>query len=341
MSELKIRTPTLSFVEHYPQFRKMADQQLKVLWFWDEIKLEKDIQDILVNMTEAERHGVITVLRLFTLYELFAGADHWCGTMLKRYPRPEIQAMCTVFGSIELGVHQPFYARLNELLNLNTDDFYLSYVNDPILKERIEFVESLVDNDDESELGQLISTAAFSMVEGAVLYSSFAFLKHFQSQGKNKVVNTVRGINFSAVDENMHSEGGAALFKQHKQELLEHEKNKGVDDNLAESYLKSRLIDIASKIREHEYRIIDMIFEKGKIDGITDVQLKHFVDSRLNVCMVNLGYEKIYDVKYNPIADWFYNGLNNYQFVDFFSGQGREYQRNWDSERFVWKRKEK
>jgi ribonucleotide reductase beta subunit family protein with ferritin-like domain len=52
--------------------------------------------------------------------------------------------------------------------------------------------------------------------------------------------------------------------------------------------------------------------------------------------MVNLGYEKLYEVKYNPIADWFYNGLNNYQFVDFFSGQGREYQRNWDSERFVW-----
>jgi ribonucleotide reductase beta subunit family protein with ferritin-like domain len=336
MSELKIRTPTLSFVEHYPQFREMADRQLKVLWFWDEIKLEKDIQDILVNMTESERHGVITVLRLFTLYELFAGADHWCGKMLQRYPRPEIQAMCTVFGSIELGVHQPFYARLNELLNLNTDEFYLSYVKDPILRERIEFVESLVDNNDPSELGQLISTAAFSMIEGAVLYSSFAFLKHFQSQGKNKVVNTVRGINFSAVDENMHSEGGAALFKQHKLELLESERNKGISDNLTEQYLLSRLHDIANKIREHEYRIIDMIFEKGKIDGITDVQLKHFVDSRLNVCLSNLGYDKLYEVKYNPIADWFYNGLNNYQFVDFFSGQGREYQRNWDAERFVW-----
>lgn len=336
MYDLKIRTPTLSFVEHYPQFRQMADQQLKVLWFWDEIKLEKDIQDILVNMTESERHGVITVLRLFTLYELFAGADHWCGTMLKRYPRPEIQAMCTVFGSIELGVHQPFYARLNELLNLNTDDFYLGYVNDPILKERIEFVESLVSNEDDSELGQLISTAAFSMIEGAVLYSSFAFLKHFQTQGKNKLTNTVRGINFSAVDENMHSEGGAALFKQHKAELFEKDLYVGGVDEL----IKSNLTTIANKIREHEYRIIDMTFEKGKIDGITDVQLKHFVDSRLNVCMVNLGYDKLYEVKYNPIADWFYNGLNNYQFVDFFSGQGREYQRNWDAKRFVWKRKE-
>lgn len=327
----KITTPTISFVEHYPQFRKMADDQLKVIWYWDEIKLEKDIQDILVNMTDAERHGVITVLRLFTLYELFAGADHWCGMMLKRYPRPEIQAACTVFGSVELGVHQPFYARLNELLNLNTDEFYLSYVKDPILKERIEFVEKLVENKSESDFDKLISTASFSMIEGAVLYSSFAFLKHFQSQGKNKIVNTVRGINFSAVDENMHSVGGAELFKAHAKELQEI-----VDyDVMAEA--RTKLVEVAHKIREHEYRIIDMIFEKGKIEGITDLQLKHFVDSRLNLCMNNMGLEKIYDVKYNPIAEWFYKGINNYQFVDFFSGQGREYQRNWDSERFVWK----
>ena len=140
LSKPQIRTRTLSFVEHYPQFREMADEQLKIMWFADEIKLEKDVQDILVNMTESERHGVITVLRLFTLYELFAGSEHWCNAMMKRYPRPEIQAMCSVFGAFELGVHQPFYARLNELLNLNTDEFYLSYVNDPILNDRIEFV---------------------------------------------------------------------------------------------------------------------------------------------------------------------------------------------------------
>lgn len=331
MSNLpKICTPTLSFVEHYPQFRKMADQQLKVLWFWDEIKLEKDVQDILVNMTEAERHGVITVLRLFTLYELFAGSDHWCGMMLKRYPRPEVQAMCTVFGSIELGVHQPFYARLNELLNLNTDDFYLGYVNDPVLKERIEFIDDMINTKGDTEFDKALSTASFSMVEGAVLYTSFAYLKHFQSQGKNKIMNTVRGINFSAVDENQHSEGGAALFKQHWTEA------KQLDTSLSDDDMVSALKEVAEKIREHEYRIIDMIFEKGVVKGITANQLKHFVDSRLNLCMVNLGFEKLYEVKYNPIADWFYNGLNNYQFVDFFSGQGREYQRNWDAERFTW-----
>lgn len=324
----KIRTKTLSFVEHYPQFRKLADDQLKVLWFANEIKVEKDVQDILVNMTEAERHGVITVLRLFTLYELFAGSEQWSNVMMKRYPRPEIQAMASVFGAFELGVHQPFYSKLNELLNLNTDEFYLGYVDDPVLKERMDFVEEIIKGKSKGELDQLISTAAFSFIEGAVLYSSFGFLKHFQSQGKNKLLNVVRGINFSAVDENMHMVGGAMLFKQHKAEL-----NLSEED---EAYVYNALVQIADKVLEHEKRIVDMIFEKGKIEGITDKQLVHFIESRINACMDNLGYKKLYEVKYNPIGDWFYNGLNSYQSVDFFSGQGREYQRNWNEQDFKW-----
>ena len=103
-----------------------------------------------------------------------------------------------------------------------------------------------------------------------------------------------------------------------------------------EEIVKSKIHQICNSILEHEYRIVDMIFEKGKIEGITDTQLKHFVESRINLCLRNLGYNNLYDVKYNPIADWFYNGLNNFQYVDFFSGQGREYQRDWDENSLGW-----
>ena len=43
----------------------------------------------------------------------------------------------------------------------------------------------------------MVSVATFSLVEGVILYSAFGFLKHYQSQGKNKLMNVVRGINFS------------------------------------------------------------------------------------------------------------------------------------------------
>jgi ribonucleotide reductase beta subunit family protein with ferritin-like domain len=68
-----------------------------------------------------------------------------------------------------------------------------------------------------------VAIAAFSLIEGVILYSSFAFLKHYQSQGKNKLANVVRGINFSVRDENLHSLAGAWAFKLKVQELNEEE----------------------------------------------------------------------------------------------------------------------
>jgi ribonucleotide reductase beta subunit family protein with ferritin-like domain len=319
----KMQTSTSSFVVHYPEAIEFADKQLNIFWLPDEIKVEKDIQDILVNMTESEKHGVITTLKLFSLYELFAGNEYWGGRFAKEFPRPELVRMSSVFSMMELAVHAPFYNKINEALHLNTDEFYEDYVNDETLKGRMEFIDSIVSNKD-----PLVSLGAFSMVEGAILYSSFAFLKHFQSQGKNKLLNIVRGINFSVRDENIHSMGGAWAFRQ----LLK-------ESNLTEDQiekLKTILIELAAVLYDHECRIIDMIFEKGPIDGITSKQMKHFVESRLNECMKELGFSKIYEVKWNPISDWFYDGINGYQSNDFFSGIGNSYNRNWDSTGFVW-----
>ena len=85
---------------------------------------------------------------------------------------------------------------------------------------------------------------------------------------------------------------------------------------------------------EHEKAIIGKIFEKGRIEGITDKQLEHFAQSRINLCLRNLGYENLYKVEYNPVADWFYKGINGYSSIDFFNSQGNQYQRDWDSEGF-------
>lgn len=316
------RTNTL--VARYPQAQEFADKQWHVVWNWDEVKVEKDIQDIRVNMTEAERHGVITTLKLFTLYELAAGEDYWAGRFKRIFKRHEFQRMAMVFAAFELEVHKPFYNAINEQLHLATDEFYNSYVEDPTLKSRMEFIENAITSPD-----NLLSLAVFSMIEGAILYSSFAFLKHFQSQGKNKLLNIVRGINFSVRDENIHAMAGAWVFKQ----LLS-------ESNLSEEQLNILELKIraaAQSLYEHECRIIDMIFEKGPIDGITDVQMRHFVESRLNECLMQLGYKKAFEVKYNPISEWFYKAINDFSFNDTFSGIGNSYHRNWDASSFVWK----
>lgn len=311
-------------IHSYTEPITFANKQLHIFWLPDEIKLEKDIQDIIVNFSGSERHGVITTLKLFSLYETHAGDEYWGERFKTMFDGAEFHRMASVFSMFELAVHAPFYNKINQLLHIDTPDFYLSFLENKTLKSRLEHIRAIIDDKDDA-----LSLAMFSLVEGVVLYSSFAFLKHFQSQGKNKLMNLVRGINFSLRDENLHSIAGAWCFRLKYKDF----------DFEERSLLRKRIKDEAIVLFEHEQEIIKDIFSQGKIEGITELQMINFVKSRINECLHELfqkEYEPLYEVKYNPIAEWFYKSINDYSFNDFFSGVGNQYHRNWDETAFVW-----
>lgn len=328
MKEIKTRIQTTKqeFTVDYPQALEYANQQAAVFWPHFEVKVEKDKQDILVNMTASERHGVIETLRLFNKYEKIIGEEFWLDFVMKKFPRAgDIQPMAALFGAMELAVHQRFYSKLNEELGLATDGFYQGYKDDPELVQRVEFLENTLSSKDD-----LHALGCFTFGEGAILYSSFAFLKHFQSQGKNKLLNVVSGINFSARDEDLHSQAAAWLFKTLREESID----AGIIDSDYVEKLKDDIYLAANIVYEHEQAIIKKLFSKGKIDGITETQLEHFVQSRINYCLRNMGYNNLYEVKYNPVAQWFYAGISGYQMQDFFNSQGNQYERSWDANGF-------
>lgn len=310
------------FLPEYSQIVDFTETQIgKCHWTATEIKVEKDIHDVLVNLTGAERHGVFTTLKLFTLYEMKAGAEYWTGRFMKEFKQHECQAMAAAFGMMELAVHKPFYNKINELLNAANASFYTDYVNDPVLKARMECIDSIINHKD-----PYVSLGAFTLVEGVILYSNFAFLKHFQSLGKNKLMNIVRGINFSVRDENLHAVAGAWVFRQ----LIKESPPKDWEK------LEREILATAETILQHEYKIIDMIFSKGDISGITRTDLVLFVHNRTLQCLRQLGIKLDVKEASSSINTWFYSGINNYQFNDFFTAQGREYVREWNEAGFVW-----
>lgn len=326
---VRMQTPKSSFTVDYPEAVEFMNAQQSIYWPHFEVKVSKDKQDFLVNLTESEKHGVITTLRLFTKYEQIIGDEFWLNFVMKKFPRPaDIQPMAATFGGVELGVHEFFYKTLNEELGLATDEFYNGYVNDPDLKARIDYLTNTLENVDDD----LRALGAFTFGEGAILYSSFAYLKHFQSNGKNKLVNMVSGINFSARDEHLHSVAAAWLFRT----LLKEKTDAGEIDESYKQELKADIISAAYEVLEHEKSIIGKIFEKGKIDGITPHQLEVFAQSRINLCLSNLGYEEIFKIEYNPIGEWFYKGITGYSSQDFFNSKGNQYVRDWNIDGFAW-----
>lgn len=316
----RLISPKETYVVEYEEAIKMTEEQMSIFWPPYEVHVEKDVQDILTNLTESERHGVITTLKLFTQYELIVGDEYW-GRVAQMFQKPaDIQRMANCFSFFELNIHAPFYSKINEALGLANDKFYNEWKGDLLLTERMNMLTTYANSGDYPKF-----LIALAFAEGVILYSNFAFLKHFQSQGKNKLTNIVRGINFSARDEALHSLASSWLFRT----LLE-------EEEIPLEHYQDVLEEIATVVREHEHQIVDKIFEKGKIEGITDVQMKHFIDSRINLVSRNLGYKNLHEVKYDPVSSWFYDGINNYVYNDFFAGMGREYSRDWDEGELTW-----
>ena len=327
----KLREPTESFTIKYPKLVEFADLQLnEFYWKWAEIQVHKDKHQFMTELTAAEKHAILTAAKLFVKYESFIGTEFWMNRVMKMFPRPEVERLCATFGMVELAIHLPFYAELNKQLGLDTDEFWESYIDDPELNARVEYLESFVDSDNDR-----LSLAVFSLMEGSILFSNFALFKSFNSNGHNLIVNFGAGTNQSALDENLHHEAGAYLFRQ---DLKESKLSKGEKEELFKQIQAA-----AMQLYLHEEAIIEKFHEVGDLRGITKEQFKTFVKSRINYCLDNFGIEPIFDITGidNPVEKWFGDKIKGYVANDFFNTLGREYSTRFTESKYGWKIEEK
>lgn len=329
LDETKVRCQTRKSVPtyDYPAAVLAAEAQADIAWLPTEPKVEKDLHCIKTMMKPCQVHGVMTTLKLFTLYEQVAGNEYWGGRFKRMFPRPDFLRMSTKFADAEINVHSPFYQRIDELLGLNTDEFYSSFTDSPILKARMEFLDNVLCGGDDA-----LSVAVFSMVEGSILYSSFSYLMSYQSLGWNYLANMHAGLTFSVKDENLHSEGGAWAYKTLVKEKLE----AGLMTDKCISELELQIKRAAKQIYMHEKEIIKMIFEEGDDHPVTEKDLLEFVKHRINLCLSQLNIEPLFLEGECNIKEWFYGMIGGDIQHDFFVKIGSSYNRNWSKTEFVW-----
>ena len=317
----RIETPKDTYTIDYPQAVQAAQEQTKIIWFAEELGVEKDENDIRTKCTEGERHGITTVLKLFTQYELMLGGEEfWGSKVTKMFPRPEIERMAATFSFVELGIHAPFYDLINKTLGIATDEFYSSWQQDDVMRDRVAFIEKYAQSEDALE-----ATAAFSFMEGVVLFSNFAFLKSFNVGGFNLIPHITAGIDGSAKDENYHSMASAWLFNQ----CLKEREQLGLIDSHGKQNLRKKIKRIAEKVYEHEESLCKRIFEKGNIRTITEEEILDFIKDRINMVLSYLNIKPLYEKETGVVTEWFYSQLNSFKYSDFFQSQQLQYVRSW------------
>lgn len=317
----QIMTKKTTYTVDYPQAIEAAKRAFQTLWSAEELGVEKDENDVRTMLTDGERHGLTTTLKLFTQYELNIGDEFWSGKFKRMFPRPDIQRAANAFAFTELNSHAPFYDLINKTLNLANDEFYNSWKEDPALVDRMDFVEDyLRTNDPYSCL------AAFSFMEGTVLYSSFAFLKSFNMGGHNMIPHIAAGVDISCKEEHTHFQFSSWVYRQ----LMLEESDLGLITEAKKHDLQTMCLRIAKVVYEHEKIIIDKIFSQGDIRTITKNEILHFIRNRIDVCLQGLSCPPLFGDEDGTVSNWFYDALSTYKFADFFANNQIQYVRNWN-----------
>lgn len=319
------------YVEQYPELRVLSNRQLEEqLWFASEVRVEEeDRLEMLYKLDEQQQRVVKAVLPMFRKYENDV-ASFWTDVYAKYFKAPECQEGALVIGMVERAIHEVFYDKINKVYGLDNDDSYLSYLTDPIFKERAKWLGETLRGDDKH-----LTCLVFGLVEGVSLFSMFALLRSFQANGYNLIATTVKGTKQSAIDELLHSEYLATSFKYLYGELG---KNLEEDDP---HYFDLLLEQTYNVVENEKYILTQLIGNSGVFNGVKVEEYFLLVEKLADLYFERLGCKTLpFNVGESELYSWFITNSLAYAESDHFSkGQNKEYELGWSADSFegVWK----
>ena len=325
MTPLPIETKNPLFGLYlYPAAKEIMEQQQDVSWTAQEIPVEKDVHTYRHTLTPEQLTLVTITLQLFVEIEQKVG-EVW-EQIAKWYPHSEIDGCCTEIARMEKSVHAFFYQKMSDVLNIDPEEIAKNQETIQVLKSKLKFLTRITSNMSQNKP---LALATVALIEQVLLFSNFAMLKSFQSNGHNLIKNTITGVDFVVQDETLHGSAAAYFFK-----TVLAEDTAGNQD-IDQVKLKKDINRLMREIIRHEDSVIDYTFTGDiAINDITGAQLKTFIRSRANDALELLGMEAPFDIEDNPIAEWFYKSANSIKMHDFFVAGTSQYRRSWKLDSF-------
>ena len=279
----------------HPEFYDRFQKAIASVWRPEEVSMGTDVTDW-QEATEEEKSVIGGILRGFTQLELHV-ACYWGDVVTQYFPKHEVHAMARAFSCSE-AVHAAAYSHLSDTLGL---DEFEAFLGDPTARNKIDFFVNQTD--------AVVSLGVFSGAgEGVSLFSSFAALLSFNLDGRFKGLSQI--ISWSALDEQQHSEGGCALFRQLDAEGL-------VSDDQ-----KRQVVEGFRAVLENEDAFLERIFNGYSLSCIDRDDLWNYLRYRSNDRLTQLGIDfefEFDEIKADRISKWFEPVLKGQVSNDFFA----------------------
>ena len=290
-----------------PSFVNQAIEHDKLAWGEWECDLNEDVaQWKSGKISSSEKNFITQILRLFTQSDVIVGGSY-VDVFLPRIKNNEARMMMLSFAQRET-IHMRSYALLNDTLGFPESE-YTAFLEYEAMADKIEFMQTF-DPDTKQGLAKAIAQTVCN--EGMSLFCAFVMLLNFQRFGKLKGMCEI--VEWSIRDETMHVDGMTALFRQYITENPE----------VVTDEFKQSIYDMYRTAVTLEDKVIDLAFELGAMEGITQIEVKEYIRYIADRRLINLGLKPNWDIESNPLPwlDWVLNGDS---FKNFFEGRVTDY----------------
>jgi ribonucleoside-diphosphate reductase beta chain len=281
------------FQDFYDRFQAA----IASVWRPEEVSMDRDVYDWQDSKPE-ERAVIGGLLRGFTQLETAVGC-YWGDTVTTMFPKHEVVSMARAFSCSE-AVHAAAYSHLSDTLGL---DEFEAFLGDPTARAKIDYFVNQCD--------PVVSLGVFSGAgEGVSLFSSFAALLSFNLDGR--FAGLAQIISWSSLDEQQHSDGGCALFRQ-----------LDVEGRVSDKQ-KAQVVAGFEAVLENEDAFLERIFNGYTLDCIDRYDLWNYLRYRANDRLneLHIGHRFSYDAeKASEVRRWFEPILKGQVSNDFFASQ--------------------
>jgi ribonucleoside-diphosphate reductase beta chain len=297
----------------YPQLEEYVDAIRHSYWVHTEFNYTSDIQDIKINMNEAERTAVTRAMLAISQIEV-AVKSFW-GKIYDKMPKPEIGNVGATFAESEVR-HADAYSNLLKLIGLNKEFETLMEV--PAIRRRIKYLERTIANGRAVENRDYFeSIILFSMfIENVSLFSQFLVMLSFNKH-KNLLKGMSNAVEATSKEEDIHAKFGFDLVNVIKSENPSWWTPELVED----------IIDATLDAYDSEAEVVEWIFEKGDLDFLTKDETLEFIKDRFNRSLNSIGINSIFEI--DPVllkrTEWFDDEILTTKHTDFFHKRSINY----------------
>lgn len=299
--------------DHYPWTQDFIEAMHNGFWTDKEFSFQSDVQDFRVSLTEQERE--IVVRALATIGQLEISVKKFWAKLGDNLPHPSINDMGYVMANTEV-IHGDAYERLLELLGIN--DAFEKILELDIIKGRVNYLRKHLHKFHADNKKQFVySLILFTLfVENIALFSQFYTISWF-GRYKNLLKDTNKQVEYTSREENLHALIGIKIINTIRKE----------HPDLFDKDLEDKIMHEAQEAVKYEMQIIEWIVNGYGAEKLNSNVLKEFIKERMNNSLVQIGYNKVFEVDPDSIAKtiWFEEQVLGNNMSDFFHSRPVEY----------------